>query len=1046
MTENRTLVSFFTLVLLTTCFAAPLSAQPAPVSDVFQVNTYTTGYQGPSEIAADGAGNFVVVWSSYGSSLGDDEYYSVIGQRYESGGSAIGGEFLVNTITTNSQHDPNIGMNSSGAFVVVWEAWDISGGGFYDIRAQRFDSGGTAVGASFQVNTYTTLGQLDPAVAVEEDGDFIVVWESDGSSGTDQNGDSIQLQRYASDGTALGDETQVNTYTTALQSDPSIAMSPSGDFLVVWDSRGSETDPDDDSVQGQRFASDGSLIGDQFQVNIYTTDDQNQPRVAADGSGGFTVVWTSFASDTDTDDRSIQARRFGSDGVAIGDDFLINSYTTGRQSSADIAMRDSGEFVVTWRSYISPGDAGQTVQAAYFLSDGTAVGDAFQVSTDSATYVFLPRVVTDGDRRFVVGWNADGSPGTDANQSVQAQRLELIDVTGQVFLDEDLDGVREDGESAVEGVEVWLYDTDGVLLESATTDSSGAYSFAGRGGDYVLEFEAPLAYAFTFQDRGADDAVDSDVDPSTGRTVAFDAAETSTWDAGLANGIGDRVWLDADGDGVQDGSESGVSGVDVQLFEVGGSELASDTTDSEGRYAFSDLSPSSYYLVFNAPSGFVLTARNQGADDALDSDADPATGETPSIAFDLADVQTRWDAGLEPDGDGDGIADGADNCPSDSNADQADGDGDGIGDACDVSSIGNRVWLDANLNGIQDGGEGGFEGVTVELLTAAGASQGTVQTGVDGSYVFSAVPAGSYYLSFTEPDDYCFTARDQGNDDAVDSDVDPITFNTAIFTLIAGAEDTTRDAGLVPDASVGNRVWLDDGDGIQDGGEVGIESVTVNLFDSSDSQLDSTTTDSDGFYSFSPGPGDYYLEFVAPSGMAFAPRDQGQDDGADSDADPGLGTTSTFSLTPGQVDIGRDAGFEPAVIGNLVWLDQNDDGRKQPAEPGVAAVTVRLLDAADVEIATAITDSQGIYQFPAVATGTYRIEVIPPPDSVFSTPNVGSDDLIDSDVDPSTGRSDLFDYTAGSAERRWDAGVQIQPLFADGFETGDTSAWSEVLP
>ena len=118
----------------------------------------------------------------------------------------------------------------------------------------------------------------------------------------------------------------------------------------------------------------------------------------------------------------------------------------------------------------------------------------------------------------------------------------------------------------------------------------------------------------------------------------------------------------------------------------------------------------------------------------------------------------------------------------------------------------------------------------------------------------------------------------------------------------------------MPDASVGNRVWLDDGDGIQEGGEPGVESVVVNLYDTSGSLLDSTTTDGAGFYSFSPGPGDYYLEFVLPSGLAYAPRDAGSDDALDSDVDAALGTTSPFTLAPGQVDTTRDAGLVTALF------------------------------------------------------------------------------------------------------------------------------------
>ena len=95
---------------------------------------------------------------------------------------------------------------------------------------------------------------------------------------------------------------------------------------------------------------------------------------------------------------------------------------------------------------------------------------------------------------------------------------------------------------------------------------------------------------------------------------------------------------------------------------------------------------------------------------------------------------------------------------------------------------------------------------------------------------------------------------------------------------------------------------LDDGNGIQDGGELGVSGVLVKLYDELGTELETTTTDSSGHYGFAPGAGTYYLEFLLPADMAFAPRDQGQDDEADSDVNAASGTTSVFVLGPGQVD------------------------------------------------------------------------------------------------------------------------------------------------
>ncbi len=159
-----------------------------------QVNTYTTSDQAFSSVALDADGDFVVVWHSNGSSGTDSSSFSIQGQRYASGGSTVGGQFQVNTYTTSSQYRPSVAIDADGDFVVVWRS-NGSGGtdsSSFSIQGQRYASDGSTVGAQFQVNTYTTSGQYRTSVAMDDDGDFVVVWHSDGSSGTDSSALSIQ--------------------------------------------------------------------------------------------------------------------------------------------------------------------------------------------------------------------------------------------------------------------------------------------------------------------------------------------------------------------------------------------------------------------------------------------------------------------------------------------------------------------------------------------------------------------------------------------------------------------------------------------------------------------------------------------------------------------------------------------------------------------------------------------------------------------------------------------------------------------------------------
>ena len=207
----------------------------------------------------------------------------IYAQRYNAAGVATGSEFQVNTYTTGGQNSPSVAMDSDGDFVVAWHSFAQDGDN-NGIFAQRYDAAGVATGSEFQVNTYTTLGQRRPSVAMDAEGDFVVAWESNG-----QDGDSygVFAQRYAATGVAQGSEFQVNTYTTSFQRDPSVAIDSEGDFVVVWESF---QDGDGSGVYAQNYNAAGAPQGIEFRVNTYTSRNQFSPSVAMDAAGGFVVA------------------------------------------------------------------------------------------------------------------------------------------------------------------------------------------------------------------------------------------------------------------------------------------------------------------------------------------------------------------------------------------------------------------------------------------------------------------------------------------------------------------------------------------------------------------------------------------------------------------------------------------------------------------------------------------------------------------------------------------------------------------------------------
>ena len=143
-------------------------------------------------------------------------------------------------------------MNSSGAFVVTWER--NQGTGDYDIYARMYNSSGTAIGSEFLVNETTTYDQEQAKVAMDANGNFVVVWESNHEAGTYY--DNIYAQRYDATGIKIGSNFQVNTTTAGDQDYADIAMDSSGNFVVVWEGErtaGSSVC----SIYGQRYNSAG---------------------------------------------------------------------------------------------------------------------------------------------------------------------------------------------------------------------------------------------------------------------------------------------------------------------------------------------------------------------------------------------------------------------------------------------------------------------------------------------------------------------------------------------------------------------------------------------------------------------------------------------------------------------------------------------------------------------------------------------------------------------------------------------------------------------
>ena len=209
------------------------------------------------------------------------------------------------------------------------------------------------VGSEFQVNTFTTGYQYEPAVAGASAGNFVVVWQSYPQLGATAGSD-IFAQRFGTDGAKAGGEFQVNGVTAGYQYYPHVAMRDNGDFVVVW-TNGSG-DGDGPGISARRFNAAGQALGSEFQVNSASAGYQYDPRVALDASGNMTVVWwtspSTAAPQPDGNQSGVFARRFDSSGTPVAGQFQVNQLTTGEQSFPDLRYDANGNIVIAWQSEI----------------------------------------------------------------------------------------------------------------------------------------------------------------------------------------------------------------------------------------------------------------------------------------------------------------------------------------------------------------------------------------------------------------------------------------------------------------------------------------------------------------------------------------------------------------------------------------------------------------------------------------------------------------------------------------------------------------------
>lgn len=224
------------------------------------------------------------------------------------------------------------------------------------------------------------------------------------------------------------------------------------------------------------------------------------------------------------------------------------------------------------------------------------------------------------------------------------------------------------------------------------------------------------------------------------------------------------------------------------------------------------------------------------------------------------------------------------------------------------------------------------------------------------------------------------------------------------------------------------RLFQDLNDDSVDNSEPGVGGVTVTLYAADGTTVVATTTTAaDGSYYFGNlAAGNYIVGFpTSVNGKVLVDANAGADDTVDSDASTATGKTGLNTVVAGATTKDVDAGIEDprtGALGDRVWIDTDNDGQQDAGEAGKSGVSVTLLSAMDVVLATTTTDADGDYLFSGLAAGDYKVLFGTADDFIFTTANTG-DDGTDSDADQTSGETGVITLAIGETNLTVDAGL-----------------------
>ena len=839
--------------------ALPAGWQTAPTFDgpgnLLETNVSDTA------LAVNGNGEMAVVYTKGG---------RVYANRYQVDGSAIGDPIDVAEDYRTHQH--GIAIDGAGNFTVVWYHETTLGDDDGRVMARMFWADGTARTGAFVVNQYSDRYQTEPSIAMADDGRFVVTWENDPL-------DSIYARRFAADGTALADEFMVNTTTDDNQQTAHVAMNDSGAFVVVWQHNTGSWPGIAMSVYGQAYDAAGVAVGTEFRVDATGSASFMYPKVAMDAAGGFVVAFNR-RGDSETYSE-VLARQYPAGGPA-GDLFDVSGLTGDSQYHPNVMIDDTGGFTIVWARYTDESRydilgqqydaAGDSMGAKFEWLDETGAGGLrwstnIGVPDPAGRLVGLSQNGGDLHARWQSETPSNNYWFTVIDNDIAGAHFGVVQpavVAGQVFEDLNGNGVRDAGETGLDGWTIELLDADThdvlstAVSASVDVDGSGAidpetetglYSFAGLfPGDYLVRQTPQAGYLQVAPEPIVVTYEATETLTSVNETVTFE------FDVDVQS-----LPLAVDGAVLDVITEDDIKGVPTYL-QVFGEGMALGNVFEQYEWDNSDPAHEQLPVTY-------AQLMTMAADGVLSFELSPMG---PLNHLEFLTVSVTFSGVVDP-------AYHELTLTSDSAVDadfaliQSD------------SSLAGQVFEDIDASGAREAGEARLNGWHVDLVdTATGlvvARATTSDLDLDGSGAIDPeTETGRYVFADVLPGDY--EVRQVGQSTHLQ------TLPAAAYALTVGVDDPHAglDFGnqLIP-ITIQGSVFRDiDKNGRQDFGEVGDDGRTVELIDTATGAVIATavtaSVDLDGNGSINPvtesgryrfvdlAPGRYTVRGYLPAG------------------------------------------------------------------------------------------------------------------------------------------------------------------------------------